>query len=158
MQLSAPDVSDSRIQKRGRMMLIFLCPSCGRFGSLETPEIASDARCVYCDNEDIDWLSRPDLDKIQKTKVTTLEERTARVEKVLMSIMNYAHDMADHVGEDEKVRRHKMLHLALYLENFEARFENEAVPEDRRGKKNNDGKGIDQYNAAPEGGRAAQNT
>jgi hypothetical protein len=113
---------------------------------METPVRTSDAICLYCDNSDIDWLSRPDLDKIPKTKVTTLEERTARVEKVLLSIMNFAHDTADDcLTDNEKTRRRKMLHLALYLEAFKARYENEGK----------DHASIDQHSPASDGGSSA---
>jgi len=93
-------------------MIIYLCPHCGRFGKLAIPEKLSDAACGYCGNEDVDFISRPDIDRANTERDKTEEETLCGIELEVLALMEKAYDIYDETAGEEPNTRHKQSRLA----------------------------------------------
>lgn len=82
-------------------MLVFLCPSCGRFGAIKIPERVEDASCTYCGNNDIDFISRPKLSKLPK-EIKKSDQAILRAEAKVLELLDRAYNVYDDVNKDKK--------------------------------------------------------
>lgn len=84
-------------------MFVFICPVCGRFGSIPTPDKAINAACSYCGNKDIDWVSRPDLDNpkdgISFNDETAVAAYLRAVERLALDVLGRAYDAYDSTSD-----------------------------------------------------------
>jgi len=99
-------------------MLIFICPNCGRFGIQAVKEVDGKvtATCPYCGTEDIDWISRPDIEEAVKAGEKTEEELLCVLEKSVLNAMAEAYDIYDDVTETALPKKNGLLSLQNKLE------------------------------------------
>jgi hypothetical protein len=107
-------------------MLVFICPSCGRFGLIQTPEKAIEAACPYCGNTDLDWLSRPDLEK-PKRVVGEVEGGFAlgmlrSIESLAMHALNQAYDVYDSTSDSKATKDAALKEFESVLYNLSDSF------------------------------------
>lgn len=72
-------------------MILFLCPECGRFGAIEAPLRIELIACPYCKNNDVDWMSRPDL--------VSTDNLLAELEKEALDVLRRAYITSDTPGK-----------------------------------------------------------
>ena len=90
-------------------MLLFTCAGCGRVGSVETPESADEAVCVYCGNDDIDWISRPDMDGDGISVI-------AQAERAAFAALHRLYEVHDFIGMGEDKKEDTLTAMTKQLE------------------------------------------
>lgn len=107
-------------------MLVFICASCGRFGKQVAKEEDGEivATCPYCGNDDLDWLSRPDLDD-PKTNKDKAEGRLGTLETLVLDVMNHVYDAYDFSclpGNSSATKTQSLEDFETTLRDFVARL------------------------------------
>ena len=90
-------------------MLLYMCVDCGRVGAVETPENVDDAACVYCGNEDIDWISRSDMDG---PDIRVL----AKAERAAFAALHRLYEVYDFAGMDDAKKDDTLQAMTAILE------------------------------------------